>query len=84
MEQPGLNQRHRDKDGEIGRKHGKTPVATMRRIYGASFAKDADGRKTLSEILAEIDERSLNQLVQDHLVGTLEPKIRYVAEEAHS
>jgi hypothetical protein len=34
LQQPGLNSRHRDKSGEIGRKHGNALVSTLRRIYG--------------------------------------------------
>jgi len=38
MKEPGLDDRHRDKDGEISRKHGNTLVRTLRQIYGQSFA----------------------------------------------
>jgi hypothetical protein len=34
MKQPGLDQRHRDKNGEISRKHGNTLVRTLRRVHG--------------------------------------------------
>jgi hypothetical protein len=37
MQQPGLDQRHRDKDGTIARKHGNTLIRTLRETYGASF-----------------------------------------------
>jgi hypothetical protein len=33
-----IDDRHRDKNGEISRKHGNTLVSTLRRIYGPSFA----------------------------------------------
>ena len=33
-----IDDRHRDKDGEISRKHGNTLVSTLRRNYGPSFA----------------------------------------------
>jgi hypothetical protein len=38
MQQPGLDQRHRDKDGTIGRTHGITQIGTLRGTYGQHFA----------------------------------------------
>jgi hypothetical protein len=74
MEQPGLNGRHRDKNGEISRKHGNTLVSTLRKIYGPSFASGAQPEESLSEVLAELDEPSLSKLVHDHQRGELESK----------
>jgi hypothetical protein len=31
--QPGLDNRHRDKNGEIARKHGNTLISTLRKTY---------------------------------------------------
>jgi len=39
MKQPGLDQRHRDGDGEIRRKNSNTLVRTLRDEYGPNFAK---------------------------------------------
>lgn len=75
MEQPGLHGRHRDKNGEISRKHGNTLVSTLRKIYGPSFAPAAQPHEKLSDVLAEMDEHSLTQLVHDHEHGHLERKI---------
>ena len=75
MEQPGLHGRHRDKNGEISRKHGNTLVSTLRKIYGPSFASSAAPHETLTQVLAELDEHSLSQLVHDHENGHLEQKI---------
>lgn len=75
MEQPGLNGRHRNRDGEISRKHGNTLVGTLRRIYGPSFAAGAQDHETLSEVLADMDEPSLTRLVHDHERGELHAKI---------
>ena len=63
--QPGLDQRHRDKNGEIDRKHGNTLISTLRRTYGPGFAPGIDGNKTLGEVLRILDEPSLSQLVRD-------------------
>jgi hypothetical protein len=79
MEQPGLHGRHRDKNGEISRKHGDTFVGTLRKIYGASFAPGAQPHEKLSEVLVEMDEPSLSQLVHDHEHGHLEHKIAKAA-----
>jgi hypothetical protein len=75
MQQPGLDGRHRDKNGEISRKHGNTLVSTLRRIYGPSFAPGAQPHETLSEVLANMDEPSLSALVHDHEHGTLADKL---------
>ena len=42
MKQPGLDQRHRDQNGEISRKHGNTLVGTLRRTHGSDFEGDSD------------------------------------------
>jgi hypothetical protein len=40
VKEPGLDNRHRAKYGEISRKHGSTLVRTLRKIYGSGFALD--------------------------------------------
>ena len=59
MDQPGLHDRHRNKDGEISHKHGNTLVSTLRKIYGGSFAEGIAPTAKLSEILAGTGNRSL-------------------------
>jgi hypothetical protein len=77
MKEPGLDDRHRDKDGEISRKHGNTLVRTLRQIYGASFASGFAETDKLSEVLRrEPTHSSLTQLRNDHVAGTLEGKIK--------
>lgn len=75
MKEPGLDGRHRDKDGEISRKHGNTLIATLRKIYGRSFAAGYPDTAKLSEILSQLNETSLSQLRRDHGTGHLEHKI---------
>lgn len=65
MQQPGLDQRHRDRNGEIGRKHGNTLISTLRRTYGQNFAPGIPGHMTLGDVLHRLDEPSLSQLVRD-------------------
>jgi hypothetical protein len=76
MKQPGLDQRHRDKNGEISKKHGNTLVRTLRRSHGPDFAKGFKETDKLSNVLHALDEPSLSSLVRDHQAGTLEGKIR--------
>ena len=65
MEQPGLDQRHRDRNGEIDRKHGNTLISTLRLTYGAGFAPGFPGHMKLSDVLRTLDEPSLSRLVRD-------------------
>ena len=39
MSKAGLDNRHRNHDGEISHKHGNTLVGTLRKIYGQSFCR---------------------------------------------
>jgi hypothetical protein len=75
MDQPGLHDRHRNKDGEISRKHGNTLIRTLRRVYGSGFAAWAAADEKLEDVLAKLDEHSLSQLARDHEHGELEGKI---------
>ena len=61
----GLDHRHRDKNGQISRKHGNTLIRTLRLTYGDEFAKGIPADAKLSEVLHVIDEPSLHKLVQD-------------------
>jgi hypothetical protein len=82
MQQPGLHGRHRDKNGEISRKHGNTLVRTLRRIYRAQFAAGCGDKETLADVLHKLDEPSLSALVHDHEQGHLESKIAQAPEPA--
>jgi hypothetical protein len=75
MKEPGLDARHRDRDGEISKKHGNTLVGTLRKIYGKGFAAGYPDTATLSEVLLQLNETSLSQLRRDHGTGHLEHKI---------
>ena len=65
MEQPGLAGRHRDKNGQIARKHGNALVPTLRQTYGPGFAPGIEGDVKLSEVLHKLDEPSRSQLLRD-------------------
>lgn len=77
MSKPGLDNRHRDKDGEISHKHGNTLVRTLRKIYGKGFAAGYPETEKLSEVLLQLNETSLSQLRRDHETGHLEHKIAH-------
>ena len=66
MKQPGLDQRHRDKNGEISRKHGNTLIGTLRKTHGPDFAEGFNDTDKLSDVLHALDEPSLTKLVKDH------------------
>jgi hypothetical protein len=65
MEQPGLDNRHRDKNGQIARKHGNTLISTLRQTYGQHFAADCPADAKLVDVLHRLDEPSLTHLVHD-------------------
>lgn len=80
MDQPGLDRRHRDKDGEISRKHGNTLVSTLRKLYGAGFATEFPPTMKLADVLAATHTRTLSefhraQLHRDHDAGVLAERI---------
>lgn len=65
MKQPGLDQRHRDKNGTISRKHGNTLIRTLRLTYGRLFAPGFPDDVTLASVLHKLDEPSLSKLIAD-------------------
>ncbi len=80
MKGPGLDGRHRDKNGEISKKHGNTQLGTLRKIYGKGFAAGYPDTAKLSEVLHQMNETSLSQLRRDHDTGHLEHKISQVSK----
>jgi hypothetical protein len=75
MSKPGLDGRHRNKDGEISGKHGNTLVRTLRKVYGQGFAAGYPETAKLSEVMLQLNETSLSQLRRDHETDHLEHKI---------
>ena len=63
---------HRDKNGEISRKHGNTLMRTLRMTYGPGFAPGCADDAKLSDVLEKLDEPSLRHLIRDHDAGYLE------------
>jgi hypothetical protein len=74
MRKAGLDNRHRNQDGQISGKHGNTLIRTLRKVYGQSFAAGYLETEQLSEVLLQLNETSLSQLRRDHETGHLEHK----------
>ena len=66
MKEPGLDGRHRDKSGEIDRKHGNTRVGKLRETYGEDFLTDYRSDAKLETVLREEDADSLSELLRRH------------------
>ena len=60
----GLDDRCRDRDGQIREKRGDTLVKTLRKTYGEDFAPGIRSDATL-ETLRERTGKSLTELVRD-------------------
>jgi hypothetical protein len=75
MSKAGLDNRHRNKDGEISHKHGDTLIRTLRKVYGQSFAAGYPENEKLSEVILQLNPTSVSQLRRDHETGHLEHKI---------
>jgi len=62
----GLDGRHRDKGGKIEKKHGNTRIASLRKEYGASFAKGRRKDMMLKTLLKETGSSSLHEYLRLH------------------
>jgi hypothetical protein len=61
----GLDNRHRDANGEISRKHGNAQIRSLRRIYGSDFAAGRRADMTLRSLLEETAQPSLRQYLKN-------------------
>jgi hypothetical protein len=64
MKQPGLDNRHRDRNGEIHRKRGDTLVGTLRKEYGPEFAKGYRSDTQLRTVLKKEGASSLSEMLK--------------------
>lgn len=64
MKQPGLDNRHRDQDGEIRRKRSDTLVRTLREEYGPGVAKGYRSDAKLGTVLEREGLDSLHDLLK--------------------
>jgi hypothetical protein len=60
----GLDERHRDRDGTISRKHGNTKVGTLRKEFGEQFAEGRRSDLLLKNLLAESGASSLDDYLK--------------------
>jgi hypothetical protein len=73
-----IGARYRDKIGsEIRQKHGDTLIRTLRKTYGANFAKDCADEDKLSDVLAKLDRGSLYRLIRDYDSGMLPVRLAF-------
>lgn len=61
----GLDDRCRDRDGEIRQKRGDTLVSTLRKIYGPDFAPGVRGDMRLDTLRKRSGGESLSTILQD-------------------
>ena len=64
MKEPGLDDRHRDVDGEISRKHSNTKAGTLRDTYGQGFAPGVPDDATLKDVLDKSGALSLSEYLK--------------------
>jgi hypothetical protein len=59
-----LDRRHRLKNGRIARKFGNTYIRTLRARYGEEFAPGERSERKLIDVLHQLDDQSLNRLIE--------------------
>jgi hypothetical protein len=74
MSKASLDNRPRNKDGEISHRHGNTLIGALRKVYGQSFAAGYPEAEKLSEVLLQLNQTS-SQLRRAYETGHLEHKI---------
>lgn len=62
----GLDNRHRDKGGQIDRKHGNTRIKSLRKTYGEHFAAGRRSDMMLKTLLSETGSPSLHEYLRKH------------------
>jgi hypothetical protein len=62
----GLDGRHRDKDGEIHKKSGRTLIKSLRKTYGEHFAAGYRGDMMLATLLARSQCETLHEYLKKH------------------
>jgi uncharacterized protein (DUF4415 family) len=61
--------REKAQAASIRKAPGNTRVKTLRKIYGAGFAKGHPDEETLANLLHELDQPLLSQLIEDQIKG---------------
>lgn len=60
----GLDNRHRDFDGEIRQKNSATRISTLRKTYGEKFAHGYKGEARLGTLLDNSGVRTLREYLK--------------------
>ena len=63
--QPGLDNRHRDENGQTRAKNGNTRVGTLRETYGEGFAQGRRSDLKLDNLLEQTGNSSLSEYLRD-------------------
>ena len=63
--QPGLDNRHRDNNGQTREKNGNTRIDTLRDIYGPDFASGVRGDAHLRTVLDRAGSNSLSDYLRN-------------------
>ena len=63
-QQPGLDDRHRDQNGQIREKNGDTRIDTLRETYGEDFASGIRGDAHLSTLLERTGHTTLSEYLR--------------------
>lgn len=63
--QPGLDDRHRDENGQTREKNGNTRIDTLRDIYGDDFATGMRGDAHLRTLLDRTGNNSLSEYLRN-------------------
>ena len=66
MQEPGIDRRWRDEDGEIRQKRSDTLVGTLRETYGDDFLSGFRSDAKLGTVLEKTGKESLTELVKGH------------------
>lgn len=64
VDEPGLDERHRDENGRIRAKNGNTRIDTLRETYGDDFAAGMRGDAHLETLLDRTGYESLSQYLR--------------------
>jgi hypothetical protein len=78
----GLDDRARDGDGEIRRKHGDTRIGILRRTYGEDFASGYRSDTKLSTVLEQSGARSLSELLRNRGDARISDSSRAIIDQA--
>ncbi len=63
--QPGLDDRHRDSNGQTREKNGNTRIDTLRETYGEDFAAGMPGDAHLRTLLDRTGSSSLSDYLRN-------------------